>query len=86
MFVRRKIYSFLLVGIFAISFGLRSAHFLEHLSRDKAPHNFGKNIDKSKHTDDSHECSLCDFTLNSFTKIDFFYFEPLSLFVFNTKV
>jgi len=82
---KQNIYSFLLVGILAISFGFRSSHFLEHLNDEKSPKHFGKNIDNSQHTDHSHDCSLCDFTLSSFCKIDFFSFEPLYLNLFNEK-
>gem|GEM_PF-1341103 len=83
---RLNIYSFLLVGMLAVSFGLRSSHFLEHLNEEKSVKYFGKNLDHSGHTDDSHDCSICDFTLSSFCKIDFFSFEPLSLDAFNTNV
>jgi len=78
-------YSIVLLGIFLISFGLRSVHFLEHQDEVTAIHK----CDKHDHTHDSdseHDCSLCDFTLSSFTEFKFLTFEPVVSQAFNTRI
>ncbi len=71
-------YSLLLLGIFLLSFVLRAVHFLEHQLSETTTHvcaEHNTDIDASP----KHDCSLCDFTLSSFTEFDFFSFTPLLL-------
>lgn len=83
--IRKQTYSLLLLGIFLISFGLRSVHFLEHQNEDIAVHKC-ENHNHSHDSEDSHDCSLCDFTLSSFTEFEFFTFEPFVSKSFNTQI
>lgn len=68
-------YSYILIGIFLISFGLRSAHFLEHFSE----HTPCTDIElHHEHNQEEENCSLCDFMLSMIIEVkplsfDFFY-------------
>ncbi len=67
-------YSLLLIGIFFISFGLRSAHFLEHSPHDTALHLCDSPDAGHKHND-QEDCSICDFTLSLIIKVEPVWFE-----------
>lgn len=78
-------YSLLLLGIFLISLGLRSVHFLEHHTDHTAVHKCDNHDSLHHNQDKDSDCPLCDFTLSLVTGIEFFSFELFYPDRFNTK-
>ncbi|MGE4346591.1 MAG: hypothetical protein AB7D46_04150 [Flavobacteriaceae bacterium] len=80
-----QITSFFFLGIFLFVILFQALHVIEHYNDEALVHTC-KNHDHQHKSESSHDCPICDFTLNSFTESEFFAFNSLISKAFSDKI